>query len=82
MSITSLLNRFFGREEINGGNRCPAYLYRWTLFACRWFGVYVHRFVGDDWSLDLHDHPKRFISIGLRGPGGAVPLAGRQLLWR
>jgi hypothetical protein len=27
--------------------------------------IYIHHFVGDDWSLDLHDHPKRFISIGL-----------------
>jgi hypothetical protein len=30
-------------------------------------GIYLHHFVGDDWSLDLHDHPKRFISIGLKG---------------
>jgi len=27
----------------------------------------LHKFVGDDWSLDPHDHPKRFWSIGLRG---------------
>lgn len=31
------------------------------------FKVYLHHFVADDWSLDLHDHPKRFISIGLKG---------------
>jgi hypothetical protein len=31
------------------------------------FGVYLHHFVADDWSRDLHDHPKRFISIGLWG---------------
>lgn len=67
MSIINLLNRWFRREEINGAERCPTYLFRWTLFYCRWFGVYVHRFVGDDWSRDLHDHPKRFISIGLKG---------------
>ena len=65
--ITKLLTRFFRLEEINGADRCPTYLYRWTLFHCRWFGVYVHHFVGDDWSRDLHDHPKRFISIGLSG---------------
>jgi hypothetical protein len=69
-----LLNTFFRREEINGHGRCPTYLYRWTLFQPRrprWFwrgfGIYLHKFVGDDWSRDLHDHPKRFISVGLKG---------------
>jgi hypothetical protein len=69
-----LLSWFCRMEEINGANRCPTYLYRWTLFQPkrpRWlwrgFGVYLHKFVGDDWSRDLHDHPKRFISIGLKG---------------
>lgn len=65
-------------EEINGGRRCPTYLYRWELLAL--FGgrirVYLHKFVGDDWAIDLHDHPKRFVSIGISGrytehrPGG------------
>lgn len=60
--------RLFPREEINGAGRCPTYLYRWTLLRLgKWFAVYLHKFVGDDWSTDLHDHPKRFISIGLRG---------------
>jgi hypothetical protein len=64
----SLLTKLFGEpEEINGRNRCPTYLYRWFLLRTRWFKVYLHHFVGDDWSLDLHDHPKRFISIGLKG---------------
>lgn len=75
-----ILNWLFGKpEEINGANRCPTYLFRWTVLAVRgWFGVYLHHFVGDDWSRDLHDHPKRFISIGLSGwyledtPGGKV----------
>jgi len=63
-----LLNILFGPpEEINGHERCPTYLYRWTLWKWRGRGVYVHHFVGDDWSRDLHDHPKRFISIGLKG---------------
>jgi len=72
--IEWLLTRFFVIEEINGYERCPTYLYRWTLFQSRrprwpWrgFGIYLHKFVGDDWSRDLHDHPKRFISIGLKG---------------
>jgi hypothetical protein len=70
--IKRLLDRLFTLEEINGGERCPTYLYRWTLFQPRWkrlkgIGVYLHHFVGDDWSRDLHDHPKRFVSIGLKG---------------
>jgi hypothetical protein len=69
MKIESILTRLFGEpEQINGANRCPTYLYRWTV--CKLpgkRGIYIHHFVGDDWSRDLHDHPKRFISIGLKG---------------
>lgn len=61
------INWFFSLEEINGHNVCPTYLYRWTLARLPWFSVYLHHFVGDDWSRDMHDHPKRFISIGLWG---------------
>ena len=63
-----LLNRIFGEpEEINGGERCPTCLWRWTIAKWRGRGIYLHHFVADDWSLDLHDHPKRFISVGLKG---------------
>src|SRR5580698_4386516 len=67
--LAKILNRVFGQaEEINGRERCPTYLYRWTMLSRKGkFSVYLHHFVGDDWSLDLHDHPKRFISIGLWG---------------
>lgn len=61
------IDRFFKMEEINGHNVCPTYLFRWTLLRTWWWSIYLHHFVGDDWSLDMHDHPKRFISIGLRG---------------
>lgn len=61
------LDKLFRLEEINGGNLCPTYLYRWTLLKAKNWGVYLHHFVADDWSLDLHDHPKRFISIGIKG---------------
>jgi hypothetical protein len=67
----AFLNKLLGPpEEINGAGRCPTYLYRWPLFRFawgKWGKIYLHHFVGDDWSLDLHDHPKRFISIGLWG---------------
>lgn len=65
--MLKILDRLFRREEINGGNRCPTYLYRWLFLRTRWFAVYLHRFVGEDWSRDMHDHPKRFVSIGLSG---------------
>lgn len=74
--MRAFLNRLFRLEEISGDGLCPTYLYRWTLLATPWLKVYLHHFVGDDWARDLHDHPKRFISIGLWGeyieetPGG------------
>lgn len=64
----SLVDWLFRHEEINGAGRCPTYLHRWHLLRLpRGMNVYLHKFVGDDWSRDLHDHPKRFVSIGLWG---------------
>jgi hypothetical protein len=66
--MKSFLTWAFGNpEEINGHGRCPTYLFRWTLFAVHGWKVYVHRFVGDDWSRDFHDHPKRFWTVGFWG---------------
>lgn len=62
-----LIDKLLKLEEINGRGLCPTYLYRWTLLRAKDWAAYLHHFVGDDWSLDLHDHPKRFISIGLWG---------------
>jgi hypothetical protein len=63
-----LLDKLFGKaEEINGRERCPTYLYRWVVIKRKNWSLYLHHFVGDDWSFDLHDHPKRFISVGLYG---------------
>jgi hypothetical protein len=81
-SVRDLLTRLFGApEEINGAERCPTYLYRWTIGRVGWFKVYLHHFVGDDWSHDLHDHPKRFISIGLWGWYEEETPAGKRI-WR
>lgn len=67
-AIHRALDRLFGTaEEINGAGRCPTYLYRWHLFEVGPVKVYLHRFVGSDWSRDLHDHPKRFVTVGLCG---------------
>lgn len=74
--LLALLTRMFGRpEELKSAQHCPAYLYRWVVAKLRhrWWGrlrdanIYLHRIVTDDWSRDLHDHPKRFVSIGLWG---------------
>lgn len=70
--MTKLLTRLLGPpEEINGAGRCKTYLYRWFLFGTPGkafpLKAYLHHFVGNDWSRDLHDHPKRFISVGLWG---------------
>jgi hypothetical protein len=63
-----LLTRLFGKpEEINGADRCETYLYRWIMLNTKNVKAYLHHFVGSDWSRDLHDHPKRFISIGIWG---------------
>ena len=69
--LTALLGK---PEEIKGQGRCPPYLYRWRVWGgsvSRGYksgrAIYIHHFVGNDWSLDLHDHPKRFISIGIKG---------------
>jgi hypothetical protein len=76
------LDRLTRLEEINGGHVCPTYLYRRTLFRCRWFGVYLHHFVEDDWSRDLHDHPKRFVSVGLAGGYVEQTPDGRERTYR
>lgn len=65
--LRRFLDWWFVLEEINGHGVCPTYLYRWTLLRTPWFAFYLHHFVGDDWSRDMHDHPKRFVSIGLKG---------------
>lgn len=62
------IHKIFRMEEINGGARCPTYMFRWTLLTLgKIASVYLHHFVADDWSNDMHDHPKRFVSIGLWG---------------
>ena len=63
-----VLSRFFVHEGIDGAGATEEYLHRWELFRLgRFAAVYLHHFVGDDWSRDVHDHPKRFVSIGLAG---------------
>lgn len=71
MNLLALVARFlslvFPMEEINGNKRCPTYLYRWRLARLLGCAFYVHRFVDDDWCLDCHTHPKRFVSFMVWG---------------
>ena len=76
-----LLDKMLAKEEING-ERCPTYLYRWrllNLFGCK---VYLHHFIGNDWTKDLHDHPKRFITIGLTGSYTEETPEGERQVYR
>jgi hypothetical protein len=63
----SLLHRIFRHETMDGGGRCPVYLERWTIARAFGCAIYLYHFLGDDWSIDPHDHPRRFISVGLKG---------------
>ena len=64
----SLFDRVFGLELIDGNGAVDQYLRRWTLLKLpNGRRLYLHHFVGSDWSRHMHDHPKPFVSIGLRG---------------
>lgn len=63
-----ILGSLFRHEEIPGDGRVERYMNRWTLWKGReGRSLYLHHFVGSDWSRDVHDHPKAFLSIGLLG---------------
>ena len=60
-----LLHWLLARRVVVPGN-----LIRYRLFAIpgtRSYRIYLHHFIGRDPDRALHDHPKRFTVIGLRG---------------
>jgi len=65
--VKRLLDRLFGvAQEIDGLEGCQ--LYRWMVL--QWgdhVTAYLNHFVDSDGNPDLHDHPRRLISIGLWG---------------
>ena len=68
MREKKLFNRIFKLQRIGKSHKVHPYLYRWTLINFgKWGRVQLHKFVGDDWSRDAHDHSANFISIGLKG---------------
>src|SRR5882757_8105423 len=43
------------------------YFTRWTIFKCRWFSLYIHKISERDEDFHLHNHPRNFISVILKG---------------
>jgi len=81
-----IADRFFRREDI-GDPAGGLYLERWVLLRLFGCSLYLHRFVRSDWTRDLHDHPRSFFTLPLRGGyrdetqpgrmdhgGGVIPL--------
>jgi hypothetical protein len=66
-TLRNIIQKITKYETMSGNGVCPIYLERWTLLELFGCAVYLHRFLGDDWAKDPHDHPRRFISIGLWG---------------
>lgn len=60
--MRALVDRILRREDIAGDA-----LRRWTLLRLpRGRALYLHHFRCSD-ARSMHDHPKRFVTIGLRG---------------
>ena len=64
-SFERFLMRHFPYKVAEGAD--GPYLRRWTLAEWRGRAVYLHHFIGDDTNTDLHDHSRRFVSVGVKG---------------
>jgi len=67
--LQRLVNWLFRFEDLSP-LQDRSYLLRWTLLSVPFSNgrkVYLHKGLASDWSREPHDHPKTFISIGLRG---------------
>lgn len=60
--IERILNRLLKKKEIVNCDH-DVYLHRWYLFSCRWFAIFIHKFVRSDEDRALHDHPWNFLVI-------------------
>lgn len=66
MVIERLLDILFRQEHLKGGG--TAYAKRWIVFRSeRRVAIYIHKYLRSDWSRAMHDHPKTFVSVGLKG---------------
>ena len=59
--------RFFQVEDICHPVTQQPYLRRYVLFGSSLVAVYLHKFIASDFGRDPHNHPRTFISFGLRG---------------
>ena len=55
------------KREIYTSPTGQAYMTRYIVIGCKLFCIYIHKFAGDDWTRAPHSHPRRFISLILRG---------------
>ena len=63
-----LIDSWLLKETLDGCGASYGYMTRWRLLSMpNGRRLYLHHFFGDDWSEDMHDHPKEFTSIGLWG---------------
>jgi hypothetical protein len=58
---------WFRRQEYRVDGELDPRMVKWTLVSTPWFSIFFHKFNGPDWTLDPHDHPTDFLSIGLKG---------------
>lgn len=67
------------RREIIPRHDDEPYLERLIIFRCKWFGIFLHRFIGGDDEC-MHDHPWNFVSILLKGGYSEwTPTTGQDL---
>ena len=59
---------FFTKYTVPGPDGLP-YLTRWYLYRSSGIKIYLHKLSQSDADRELHDHPWRFMSILLKGPG-------------
>ncbi len=59
--------KLLGKKIITGceahGNAGIPYLIRYTIIECRRFQVLLHKFVANDHTTELHDHPWPFVAV-------------------
>jgi hypothetical protein len=67
ISLKRIRDRWLHRVDYRVDREPLPRMIKWTLVSSPLFKIFVHKFNGPDWSIDPHDHPADFISIGLRG---------------
>jgi hypothetical protein len=61
------LDRVLHYQALDGGGRGPVGCHRWTIYLWGGRRIYLHHWVGDEWTEDRHNHPSNMLSIGLWG---------------